>query len=118
MTMMVHALLRLHGDEDWEAWGDDWQRHVDWLCTLDRVTDWLAPPQWLRERPSRQLDWGAFLYEVSLAEVRRRVEPRTNYADIREDWDRPFREARERQDALLASLPEDGRYAVLWIECY
>lgn len=37
MTMMVHKLVRIHGDETWEAWGDDWQDHADVIAELDFV---------------------------------------------------------------------------------
>jgi hypothetical protein len=56
------------------------------------------------------------MYELSLAEVRQLIGPRTNYADRLEDWDRPFQDAEAHQNALLASLPEGGRYAVVWME--
>jgi hypothetical protein len=26
MTRMIHKLLRLHGDDNWSAWGEDWPR--------------------------------------------------------------------------------------------
>lgn len=116
--MMIHKLLRLHGDEDWEAWSDNWQDHADVIGELRFVSGWMSPPDWLRDRPRKQLDWGAWMYEVSLDEVHRLIGPRPNYADIREEWDRPFREAEERQNALLDALPADGRYAVVWIEAY
>ena len=116
--MMVHKLLRLNGDEKWEAWGDDWHDHADVVGELSFVSGWNSAPDWLRDHPHRQLDWGAFMYELSLDDVRRLIGQRPNYADIREDWDRPFREAEARQNALLDSLAEDGRYAVVWIEAY
>jgi hypothetical protein len=116
MVMMEHTLLRLRGNEDWDAWGDKWYAYVDVVTNLDFVTGWTGPPDWLRDRAHRYLDWGACMYEVTLVEVRRLIGQRPNYAHIREEWDRPFREAEERQSALLASLPEDGRYAVVWVE--
>jgi len=61
---------------------------------------------------------GARLWELSKDELRRLIEPRPDYADIRDDWDRPFRERRQRQDYLLDSLPEHGRYGVVWMELY
>jgi hypothetical protein len=118
MTMMAHKLLCLHGDEDWDRWGDDWPEHADVVGDLNWVTLWSGPPEWLRDHPRRQLDWGATMYEVSLQEVRRLIGKRPNYADIRDEWDRPFREAEERQNAMLDSLRADGRYAVVWIELY
>lgn len=118
MTMMVHKLLRLHGDEDWGAWGEDWHDHADVIGDLSFVTGWSTTPEWLRDRPRRQLDWGAWMYEVSLADVRRLIGPEPNYADIKDEWNRPFREAEERQNSLLDSLPENDRYAVVWMEAY
>lgn len=29
--MTTYLVVRLHGDEDWDAWGDDWEDHVDSL---------------------------------------------------------------------------------------
>jgi hypothetical protein len=116
MTMMSHVLLRLRGDEDWATCGERWYSHAQVVGHLAFVPDWSGPPAWLRDRPGRQLDWGAWMYEISLAEVRHLIGPRTNYADLREDWDRSFREAEAHQNALLALLPEDGRYAVVWME--
>ncbi len=40
MTMMSHLLIRLHGDEDWDAWGDDWWDHVERLGELEWVHGW------------------------------------------------------------------------------
>ena len=33
MTMMVHILIRLHGDEDWDAWG----KNMEWYDRVDRI---------------------------------------------------------------------------------
>lgn len=43
---------------------------------------------------------------------------RPEYSAVDQEWDRPYREAEERQNALLDSLPEDGRYGVVWVEVY
>lgn len=56
------------------------------------------------------------MHELSLDEVRRLIGRRPDYADVKEEWDRPFREAEQRQNALLDSLLPDGRYGVVWLE--
>ena len=127
MTMMAHYLLRLRGDEDWEAWGENWWDHVDQVCELRFVDGWMWAPEWLRQRKARrwrrerrrhQLDWGAVFYEVSKDELRRLIGLRPDYSDIRADWDEPFCTAEREQNALLDALPDDGRYGVVWVECY
>jgi hypothetical protein len=114
MTRIDHLLLTLTGDENWEDWGDAWQQHVTEITQLQFVGQ--RPPSWLREHPSKRLDWGADLFELDLGVVRRLIGARPNYADIKEEWDRPFREAEERQDENLATLARDGRYAVVYVE--
>jgi hypothetical protein len=43
MTMMEFRLIRLHGTEDWETWGDDWPKHVDVVGNLYLVHGWHGP---------------------------------------------------------------------------
>jgi len=59
MTMMAHILLRLRGDEDWDAWGD----HMKWYDRADRIGELRVEinysplaPGWLEDRPHRRLD--------------------------------------------------------------
>lgn len=99
MTMMVHQLLRLKGDE--EDWGEAWERRAELIGEI-RLSDWLGAPEWLRGHPCRTPDiWTAF-YQVSLDDVRRLMGPSPHAMDA----------------ARLVGLPEDGRYAVAWVECY
>jgi hypothetical protein len=56
------------------------------------------------------------MWELSLDEVRRLTASRPG--SERDEWDRPFREAAERQEALLDSLDASARYAVVWMEVY
>ena len=114
--MTVHKLMRLHGDEDWEAWGDDWHDHADIIGELDHVSGWGGPRKSLEDHSHLQLDWGARMWELSLDEVRRLTASRPR--SERDEWDRPFREAAERQEALLDSLDASARYAVVWMEVY
>jgi hypothetical protein len=37
VTMIDHLVVRLHGDEDWEAWGDRWWDHIDKVGDLHWV---------------------------------------------------------------------------------
>ena len=39
MTMMVHILLRLRGDEDWNAWEDNMERYD----RADRISEGFTP---------------------------------------------------------------------------
>jgi hypothetical protein len=107
--MMVYKLVRLHGDEDWAAWGDRWDDHVDKICDLRFVGG--STPAWMYDRPRVNLDWGAWLYEASLAEVRRLIRSRRSDDPI-------FREIEEKQNTILDALPADARYGVIWVECY
>ena len=111
MTMMVHKLVRLQGDEDWQKLGDDWESQLDVLCDLSFVSGWSIPPASLsRTREMRQLDWGAYLYEVTKAELLDLMKRRPDSGSDPRDWDA--------EHSRLANLPEDGRYGVVWMECY
>ena len=112
MTMMVHKLVRLTGKEAWDKLGDDWESQLDVVCNLSFVRGWsITPGSISRTRTERALDWGARLYEVSKAELVELIEHRPDDSGTRqEDWDA--------QHSHLAELPEDGRYGVVWMECY
>ena len=112
MTMMTHKLVRLRGDEEWERIGEDWERHLEEVCYLWFVRDWIGPLASVSEtREQRQLDWGATLYEVTKAELLDLIiKPRPTHGEVEPAWDR--------QHARLAALPDDGKYGVVWIECY
>ncbi len=112
--MMVHKLLRLHGDEDWEAWGRDWWDRADVICDVECPTDRDRPPEWLHDREGRWLERGVKMHEVSRTELGRLIAPRL---DIRKAWHRLVAGHDERPHGLLASLSDAGRYAVVWIEC-
>jgi len=118
MTMMVHILLRLRGDEDWDAW----ERDMQWYDRADRIGEltvgghWSSAPDWLEDRPHRRLDWGAEMYELSLDEVRRLIGLRPD-ADRKHDGP-DLAERGAESHAMLDSLSPDGRYAVVWMECY
>jgi hypothetical protein len=118
MTEVVKRLVRVTGDEDWESWsGDPWD-HVETIAELDFISidDYYGPPDWLRGNRHKRLDWGATLWEVTKADLARLIGARVNYSAINEEWDRPFREKEERQTALFASLSDDDRYGVVWME--
>lgn len=107
MTEMRHLLVQL---------SDDGGPQDGVLCELDFVQGRAAPPRSLAERGGRPLDWGAVLYEVSKEEISRVIADRPDYSAIRDDWDRPFRERRQAQDVLIAGLPADGQYGIIWEE--
>jgi hypothetical protein len=117
---MSRELVRLTGDEEWDAWGDDWWRHVNKIADLQLFApeSYYGPPEWMRQHQRRQLDWGATLYEASKDDVVRLLmeAARPDYTGISEGYDRPFRELATRQDQLLRSLADDGRYGVIWVE--
>jgi hypothetical protein len=108
MTMMAHTLIRIHGDEDWEAWGNDWASHVDRVGGITELEGWIGPPAWLEVKGGeRQLDWGAFLYEIA------------NFADVKRLVSAPRHpDIAAQQHPLLELLSEDERYGVIYIECY
>ena len=103
--------VRLHGTEDWEAWGDKWARHVDCIGNLEwvRPSDWGGPGPGLTAPSPRRLDWGAVVYEVSKAEVEQLAwEP---------EWLADTDSARK-QRQLLEWLSDDERYGVVFVELY
>ena len=112
MTMMVHKLVRLTGKEAWDKLGDDWESQLDVVCNLSFVRGWsITPGSISRTRKERALDWSARLYEVSKAELLELMESRPEDSGPRQkDWDA--------EHSHLAELPEDGRYGVIWMECY
>ena len=110
MTMMSHLLIRLHGDEDWDAWGDDWWDHVERLGELEWAHGWHGISHEVEGEPvKRRLDWGAVLYELSRQQVEQLAdEP---------DWLQHTPSA-ERQRELLAGLRDEDRYGVVFVEMY
>ena len=119
MTMMVHILIRLHGDEDWDAWG----KNMEWYDRVDRIGELTVAGNWgtlasdaQEDRPHRRLDWGAEMHEMSLDEIRRLIGPRPD-ADRKHDGP-DLAERGAESHAMLDSLSPDGRYAVVWMECY
>jgi hypothetical protein len=83
---------------------------VERLGELSHVADSRTWPEAVRERPSTQLDWGAWLTEVSANELRelftRDQQIDHVQATIRE------------QDERLAALPADDRYGLVFVEDY
>ncbi len=69
-----------------------------------------AWPDAIRERPGTQLDWGAWLTEISLDELRELFT-----RDLRTDH---VQEAIRSQDERLAGLPAEGRYGLVYVEDY
>jgi hypothetical protein len=111
MTMMVHKLVRLRGNEEWDKLGDAWRSQLDVLFDLSFVRGWSDTPDSIaRTREARQLDWGARLYEVTKAELLALVAARPDPGARQQEWDA--------QHADLAKLPEGDRYGVIWMECY
>ncbi len=108
MTAMAHWLIRLDGNEDWDTWGKEWRDHVDKVADLHWIDDFMPSPNWLREHPSRQLDWGAFFYEMRAYEISPLFR-RPPSDELGEAW--------QQQLELLETLYlRDFRCAVVWIE--
>jgi hypothetical protein len=104
MTPYAHWLVRLRGDEGWDSWGDRWMPHVDKLADLWWVT---FPYKLPGKRVSRQLDWGAWLEEVSPADVLL-ITPRPNISWLQDGW--------QLQRRLIDELDPADCYAVIQIE--
>ena len=81
--------------------------HVDKVADLRWVDDRMPSPDWLREHPSRQLDWRAFLYEMRKDEIHWLLR-RPPSGDQEAAW--------QRQLKLLEALEPSFRYAVVWID--
>jgi hypothetical protein len=104
VTVIDHLVVRLHGDEDWEAWGDKWWDHIDKVGELHWVGHSAGP---FPSGPERQLDWGAFLTEATCEEVRGLAWVPPWLADS--DWAR-------QQRAMLERLSPTERYGVIAVE--
>jgi hypothetical protein len=103
--MMAYLVIRLHGDEDWDAWGDDWWDHVERVGELH----WLQLSNGAAPGPSRWLDWGASLREASAEDIRRIA------------WEPPWladTESAREQRELLEMLTTEGRYGLVSVEIY
>ncbi|MDP9384212.1 MAG: hypothetical protein M3P50_03080 [Actinomycetota bacterium] len=139
MAMMTKMLVRLSKDPIWKTdpfkkrsdpTACYWMDHPDVLGDLPFAQGYYMEPDWLAERrfirrgrlPRRrlrtQLDWGAWLVEVTLEELHRLLGRWPEYADIRADWDEPFRKGRSEEADMLASLDPRERYAVVWVELH
>lgn len=106
-------LVRLHPEDAWEDWGDDWWNLCNRVGQLHFVGGWLSAPAWVAGcRPGRRLDWGAWMHELSLPDVLRLVgeEPLTAASRSSEGED-----GRD-QRALLTALDPHGSYSVVWRE--
>ena len=96
---------------------------MEWYDRVDRIGELTVGGNYgslasdgQEDRPHRRLDWGAYMYELSLDEIRQLIGPRPD-ADRKHEWpDRAEHEAKSH--AMLDSLSPDGRYAVVWMECY
>lgn len=108
VTPYAHRLVRLTGSTDWEA---DWDNH-----RFEVIADlwWTAihgpypAPEWLSDVPHHQLDWGAWIYELSLDQVRELC-PKPQALDwLHDGW--------HEQDAMLASLDPGRNYGVIVME--
>ena len=94
MTTYAYYLLRIHGSESWDEWGDDWLAHADVVGIPSQRS---VSREWLRSRVElTELDWGATLYELT-------------EADLRHLPDGSFFEA---------SFVPGGRYGVAVVELY
>ncbi len=114
--MFETRVLRLRGDENWDAWGNRWMDYVDSLGEMDSTgcsSGWGLLAE-LRGRAieDRQLDWGAFLFPVSRQQL---LEIFAEGAELRRGFSASLPEAPARR---LEDLPPDDDYGIVLIECY
>jgi hypothetical protein len=101
-------LIRLRGDEDWESWGGGWFVHVEKLRELSFIADRRSWPEAARERPSVELDWGAWMTELSRDEL---------HGVLIEDLPiEHVQQAVREQHAFFDTLPADGRYGLVEVD--
>ena len=106
---MDYVVIRLHGDEKWGVWRGNWWDHVDEVGRLHWVKGWhVLPPEPILERESRQLDWGATLYEVTKAEL-------VALAD-EPAWVEVDDVSAVEQRAVLSRLRDGVRYGIVYVE--
>ena len=120
VTMMEHWLIRLHGDEDWPAWGEAWMDHVE-ILTRDWPYghNWIAAPEWLREkRTSIQLDWGAMLSEVTKDDLLRLLDEEHSRVRALQEHAPHLRDRCQRASDLVSRLDPNGSYGLIWLETF
>lgn len=106
---MDHLVIRLHGNEKWGVWRGNWWEHVDEVGQLHWVKGWSALPPFSRDRlrEARQLDWGAFLYEMTKEELIALAHEPPWLAETQSAAD---------QRAMLARLRDDECYGIVYVE--
>ena len=114
VTMMIAELLRVHGDERWEEWGDDWWRHADRVGQFKTgVWAWMSTDVLVRRGyPHRRLDWGADMFELTKQDLMAEFGPDPVLGPVA-----PARRAGERWRKSIADLA-DGTYGFVLIECW
>jgi len=112
MTPFVHWLIRLRGDEDWDAWGDRWWDHVEKITELSFIYGryWSEAPEWLLAKPHRKVEWGAYLYEITPSQIASLIS--RPGPESRERMQRSWQEQQER----IKDLDASSRYGIIWIE--
>ena len=88
MTFMSHFLVRLDEDQRLRDLGANWQDQVSIITPLDFVSDRYTAPDWLQPNPNHQLAWGASIWELNKADIRRLLGARPEFdrksmADLR-----------------------------------
>lgn len=104
MTAWSYLLIRLHGDENW---GEDWQDQADVVGHLNLHGLGRRLPG---HTPEFQLDWGAYMREVSLQRLPEAVERLPTGAATPE--------LQRETLSLLARLDPNDRYAIVGMEMY
>ncbi len=112
MTMIVTELLRLRGDECWSEWKDDWIKHVERIGEMS-VSGWSQFDLRRAGFEGLQLDWGAFLFEMSKMELIQQYGGDTKLSPTF-----PAREKGEQWTKALQDLEDEDRYGAVFIECY
>jgi hypothetical protein len=109
----IHESLPCASPKDLELGhlGSNWYEQVETITTLDHIGDRYTAPNWLRDNPSHDLDWGTILWEADKAQVRRLLGERPNFEHSSLSH---LREAETVLQTKLDELPDDGRYGVIW----
>ncbi len=87
--MMAHYVARLPEGVAVESLGEDWRGQVREVREA-RLAPWRGPPDWLRDRPHVQADWGTLICQLSADDLAR----------------------------LIGEEAAPGRYIAVWVECY
>lgn len=115
MTMYMSELVRVRGNERWDEYGDDWWDHVKRIGEFRQDSIARSAGASLRQAgfKGRQLDWGAFLYELSKEELIRFVGADAELIPVA-----PARKRGRRWVKTVGKLRNSWRYGMVVIELW